>query len=58
MQENVGIIILTFNALQKWHVTYLKLAMLSIQSGRGVKPRLKGYEKEVCEQQCRGKALF
>ncbi|KAA6316496.1 hypothetical protein EZS27_033203, partial [termite gut metagenome] len=27
MQENVGIIILTFNALQKWHVTYLKLAM-------------------------------
>ncbi|KAA6330209.1 hypothetical protein EZS27_021072, partial [termite gut metagenome] len=27
MQENVGIIILTFNALQKWHVIYLKLAM-------------------------------
>ncbi|KAA6314119.1 hypothetical protein EZS27_035217, partial [termite gut metagenome] len=27
MQENVGIIIFTFNALQKWHVIYLKLAM-------------------------------
>ncbi|KAA6322833.1 Group II intron-encoded protein LtrA, partial [termite gut metagenome] len=30
MQENVGIIILTFNALQKWHVIYLKLAMPTI----------------------------
>ncbi|KAA6303914.1 hypothetical protein EZS27_044445, partial [termite gut metagenome] len=27
MQENVGIIIFTFNALQKWYVIYLKLAM-------------------------------
>ncbi|KAA6341677.1 hypothetical protein EZS27_010520, partial [termite gut metagenome] len=32
MQENVGIIILTFNALQKWHVIYLKLAMPKINS--------------------------
>ncbi|KAA6338858.1 hypothetical protein EZS27_013179 [termite gut metagenome] len=27
MQENIGIVILAFNALQKWYVIYLKLAM-------------------------------
>jgi hypothetical protein len=31
MQENVGIIIFTFNALQKWYVIYLKLAMPNFQ---------------------------
>ncbi|KAA6341013.1 hypothetical protein EZS27_011143 [termite gut metagenome] len=30
MQENVGIVILAFNALQKWYVVYLKLTIPKI----------------------------
>ncbi|KAA6308436.1 hypothetical protein EZS27_039897 [termite gut metagenome] len=38
--------------IERWFASWVLkgIQSLSIKSGRGVKTRLKGYEKEVCEQ--------